>query len=98
MLEGKDELKAMLAPSEFQEFAKLFTSHYAAAGARAQSDSSSPSDGGVDVPTPLDAEMDGAFTDEAAAEAFWEKHRGDKRAFTQALMVAKLKKPKTASL
>eukprot|EP00959_Pyramimonas_sp_CCMP1952_P221878 4638645-Pyramimonas_sp.AAC.1 len=88
----------MLASSEFQEFAKLFTSHYAAAGARAQADASSAAGGGVEVPTPHDAEMDDAFTDEAAAEAFWEKHRGDKRAFTQALMGTKLKKPKTAPL
>ena len=42
--------------------------------------------------------MDDAFADEAAAEDFWEKHRGDKRAFTLALMGAKLKKPKTSLL
>eukprot|EP00959_Pyramimonas_sp_CCMP1952_P011859 250003-Pyramimonas_sp.AAC.1 len=87
----------MLASREFQEFAKLFASHYAAAGARAQSGASSHANCGVDVPTPPDAEMDDAFTDEAVAEASWEKHRGGKRAFTQPLMGAKLKKPKTSS-
>ncbi|CAK0873524.1 unnamed protein product, partial [Prorocentrum cordatum] len=94
-LEGKDAIKSMLETAEFKEFVKLFAVHRAASGPDA--DAESNVDDGEQVPTPHDEEMDDAFQDEAAAEAFWEKHRGDKRAFTQALLGAQLKKPKTVT-
>eukprot|EP00959_Pyramimonas_sp_CCMP1952_P443727 9289384-Pyramimonas_sp.AAC.1 len=62
----------MLETDEFMEFVKLFAVHRAAAGPGA--DAESNGDDGEQVPVPHDEEMDDAFQDEAAAEAFWEKH------------------------
>eukprot|EP00959_Pyramimonas_sp_CCMP1952_P424610 8893568-Pyramimonas_sp.AAC.1 len=63
----------MLETAEFKEFVKLFAVHRAAADPGADA-SESHVNGAEHVPTPHDAEMDDAFQDEAAAEAFWEKH------------------------
>eukprot|EP00959_Pyramimonas_sp_CCMP1952_P410748 8607616-Pyramimonas_sp.AAC.1 len=55
---------------------------------------------GVTEPVPMDAdeELDACFQDTADVEAFWEKHKGDKRAIVEALSAARLKRPRTAQL
>ena len=46
----------------------------------------------------MDQDFAEAFPTPEAAEQFWEKHKGDKRAILDALLQAKVKRPRTQQL
>ena len=93
-LEGKDEIKKMFESAAFKEYQKLRKEQFVAKGGSAP-----PTGNAEQVPVPGgEDDMDLAFADVQAAEDFWDKHKGDKRAIVEALSAAPLKKPKKSSL
>ncbi|CAK0873817.1 unnamed protein product, partial [Prorocentrum cordatum] len=94
LLDGNAEIKAMVDSEPFKEFAKLFRPHVTP-GAQRPATPVAPPEGSagaahVDQPVPAD-EFDDMFVDEQAADDFWEKHKGDKRAILEAIMGANTK-------
>ncbi|CAK0889595.1 unnamed protein product, partial [Prorocentrum cordatum] len=71
ILEGRDAIMSKLATPQFQEFAKMFADHRAAAGGD-RAGAGEPRDGEAadkeGAPAPHDTEMGDAFEDETAAE------------------------------
>ena len=100
LLEGKAEIQQMLESKAFKEFAQMYQAH-----ARPKvhengggDNRDAPDPGGGAVPVPMDDEFDEAFQDADAAEVFWEKHKGDKRAILDALVSAKIKRLRKSPL
>ena len=103
LLEGKAEIQQMLESKVFKEFAQIYQTYATPKAAADNGDNGGSNrgatyeDGGA-VPVPMDAEFDEAFEDIGAAETFWEKHKGDKRAILEALLSAKVKRLRTSQL
>ncbi|CAK0867698.1 unnamed protein product, partial [Prorocentrum cordatum] len=102
LLDGNAEIKAMVDSEPFREFAKLFRLHVTSGAQRPGTPVAPPEaapGAHVDQPVPADDdELDDMFVDEQAADDFWEKHKGDKRAILEAIMGARAKRPKASQL
>ena len=101
---GKEKIKEMFESEAFKEFAALYAAHANLGGATPaappapEAEGARPGGAPAEGPGPMEQEYTEAFTTEQAAEDFWERHKGDKRAILTALLEAKVKRPRTQQL